>query len=84
MALCLGGKDRFTTAELMENTLLSAIGERGWQDIIDDEFDWRSGRVETALKRFGAMMGYSDPDANRLTWNARRRSSRRAAAPSSR
>ena len=70
VALCLGGKDRFTTAELMENTLLSAIGERGWQDVIDDEFDWRSGRVERALKRFGAMLGYSDPDASGLTWDA--------------
>ncbi len=70
VALCLGGKDRFTTAELMENTLLSAIGERGWQDVIDDEFDWRSGRVESALKRFGSMLGYSDPDANTLTWDA--------------
>ena len=54
----------------MENTLLSAIGERGWQDVIDDEFDWRSGRVETALKRFGAMLGYTDPDASGLTWDA--------------
>ena len=70
VALCLGGKDRFTTAELMENTLLSAVGERGWQDIIDDEFDWRGDRVETALKRFGAMLGYSDPDASGLTWDA--------------
>jgi glucose/mannose transport system substrate-binding protein len=70
VALCLGGKDRFTTAELMENTLLSAIGQRGWQDIVDDEFDWRGDRVQTALTRFGALLGYTDPDASRLTWDA--------------
>jgi glucose/mannose transport system substrate-binding protein len=67
--LCLGGRDPFTTVELFENTLLSAIGGRGWEDMADDHLDWRSGRVRTALKRFGAMLGYSDPQASRLTWD---------------
>ena len=68
--LCLGGKDRFTTAELLENMLLSAIGTRGWQDMVDDELDWRSDRVETALRRFDTMLRYSDPEASGLTWDA--------------
>jgi glucose/mannose transport system substrate-binding protein len=67
--LCLGAKDRFTTAELFENTLLSAIGPRGWADMVDDELDWRSGRVQAALKAFGAMLGYSDRQASQLTWD---------------
>jgi glucose/mannose transport system substrate-binding protein len=70
VALCLGGKDRFTTAELLENTLLSAIGVRGWNDMVDDKLDWRGGRIKTALQRFGTMLGYSDPDASGLTWDA--------------
>jgi glucose/mannose transport system substrate-binding protein len=68
--LCLGGKDRFTTVELFENTLLSTIGNRGWEEMVDDELDWRSGRVETALKRFGALLRYTDPQASGLTWDA--------------
>jgi glucose/mannose transport system substrate-binding protein len=68
--LCLGGKDRFTTVELFENTLLSTIGERGWKDIVDDRFDWRGDRVATALKRFGALLRYTDPQAGGLTWDA--------------
>jgi len=68
--LCLGGKDRFTTVELFENTLLSTIGERGWEEMVDDELDWRSGRVETALQRFGALLRYTDPQASALTWDA--------------
>jgi len=67
--LCLGGKDRFTTVELFENTLLSLIGTDGWQDMVDDDLDWRSGRVQTALKRFGDILGYGDPQASRLTWD---------------
>ncbi|MDX6678824.1 MAG: glucose/mannose transport system substrate-binding protein [Solirubrobacteraceae bacterium] len=68
--LCLGGKDRFTTAELLENVLLSAIGGDGWNDMVDDKLDWRSGRVEQALARFGELLRFSDPEAGGLTWDA--------------
>jgi glucose/mannose transport system substrate-binding protein len=68
--LCLGGKDRFTTAELFENTLLSSIGIGGWRDMVGDELDWRGDRVQTALKNFGAMLRYTDPQADELTWDA--------------
>jgi glucose/mannose transport system substrate-binding protein len=67
--LCLGGKDRFTTVELFENMLLSSIGTRGWKDMVADEFDWRSDQVHMALKRFGAMLHYTDAQASRLTWD---------------
>jgi glucose/mannose transport system substrate-binding protein len=69
-ALCLGAKDRFTTVELFENTLLSTIGPRGWKDMADDDLHWRSGRVKAALKAFGTMLGYADRQANNLTWDA--------------
>jgi glucose/mannose transport system substrate-binding protein len=69
VALCLGGRDRFTTVELFENTLLSSIGRRRWNDMVGDELDWRSGRVQTALQRLGAMLRYADPQANQLTWD---------------
>jgi glucose/mannose transport system substrate-binding protein len=67
--LCLGGKDRFTTVELFENTLLSSIGTRGWKDMVGDDLNWRSTPVKTALKSFGTMLGYADPQASRLTWD---------------
>jgi glucose/mannose transport system substrate-binding protein len=67
--LCLGGRDPFTTVELFENTLLSSIGAGGWQDMVDDKLDWRGEQVETALRRFGAMLGYADPQASGLTWD---------------
>jgi glucose/mannose transport system substrate-binding protein len=68
--LCLGARDRFTTVELFENTLLSSIGTRGWKDMVADDLEWRSGRVEAALKALGVMLGYTDPQANQLTWDA--------------
>jgi glucose/mannose transport system substrate-binding protein len=67
--LCLGAKDRFTTAELFENTLLSEIGTRGWGDMVNDKLEWRSDQVHTALKAFSSMLGYSDPQASELTWD---------------
>ena len=67
--LCLGGEDRFTTVELFENALLSSIGIGGWKDMVDDHLDWRGARVRAALTRFSAMLGYTDPQANGLTWD---------------
>jgi glucose/mannose transport system substrate-binding protein len=67
--LCLGAKDRFTTVELFENTLLSAIGTSGWNDMVGDDLKWRSAEVKSALKTFGTMLGYTDPEASRLTWD---------------
>ncbi len=67
--LCLGAKDRFTTVELFENTLLSSIGTRGWERMVDNGLDWRSGKVQNALTDFGTILRYADPQANRLTWD---------------
>jgi glucose/mannose transport system substrate-binding protein len=69
-ALCLGGKDPFTTVELFENTLLSTIGTAGWRDMAGDRLDWRGAKVRTALRSFGDMLAYADPDAGGLTWDA--------------
>lgn len=67
--LCLGAKDRFTMVELFENTLLSSIGARGWERMIQNGLDWRSDQVRTALKNFGTILHYADPEASRLTWD---------------
>ncbi|MEV6632535.1 ABC transporter substrate-binding protein [Actinoplanes sp. NPDC051470] len=69
-ALCLGGKDPFTTVELFENTLLSTIGTAGWNDLVNDRLDWRGAKVRTALRSFGDMLTYADPEASGLSWDA--------------
>jgi len=68
-ALCLGGKDRFTSTELFENTLLSVVGTDGWSRIADDSFDWRGAQLRRALTQFGDIVGKADPDAPGLTWD---------------
>ena len=68
-ALCLGGKDRFTSTELFENTLLSVVGTDGWSRIGDDSFDWRGGQLRQALTQFGDIVSRSDPEAPGLTWD---------------
>ncbi|TPG27394.1 ABC transporter substrate-binding protein [Mycolicibacterium hodleri] len=67
--LCLGGKDRFTAAELFENTLLGVVGTNGWNTIRNDKFDWRGGQVRQALNRFGQILAQADPNAGGLTWD---------------
>ena len=68
--LCLGGRDPFTTVELFENVLLSTIGAAGWRDMTADRLDWRSARVASALRAFGEILTYADPEAGSLTWDA--------------
>jgi glucose/mannose transport system substrate-binding protein len=68
--LCLGAKDPFTTTALFENTLLGVVGADGWRRIADDRFDWNSGTVDEALRRFGQILDYADPQAAALTWDA--------------
>ncbi|MGO4446369.1 carbohydrate ABC transporter substrate-binding protein [Mycobacterium sp. 2YAF39] len=68
-ALCLGGKDRFTSTELFENTLLSVVGTDGWSRIGDDSFDWRGAQLRRALTQFGDIVAKADPDAPGLTWD---------------
>jgi glucose/mannose transport system substrate-binding protein len=67
--LCLGAKDRFTSTELFENTLLGVVGKAGWQKIGDDSFDWRGAQVADALKRFEQIISHADPNAGGLTWD---------------
>jgi glucose/mannose transport system substrate-binding protein len=68
--LCLGAKDPFTTTALFENTLLSVVGADGWRRIAEDRFDWNSGSVGEALRRFGQILDYADPQAAAVTWDA--------------
>ncbi|MDQ3825032.1 MAG: ABC transporter substrate-binding protein [Actinomycetota bacterium] len=68
--LCLGAKDPFTTTALFENTLLSVVGADGWQRIAEDRFHWDSDSVAEALRRFGQILNYADPQAAALTWDA--------------
>ncbi|MFZ0877514.1 MAG: ABC transporter substrate-binding protein, partial [Pseudonocardiaceae bacterium] len=68
--LCLGAKDPFTTTALFENTLLSVVGAEGWRRIAEDRFHWDSDSVAEALRRFGQILDYADPQAAALTWDA--------------
>ncbi len=68
--LCLGARDPFTTVELFENVLLSVIGVDGWRNLTGDSLDWRGSRVQEALRAFGELLGFADPQADGLTWDA--------------
>jgi len=68
--LCLGAKDPFTTTALFENTLLGVVGADGWRRIAQDRFDWNSAPVTEALRQFGQILDYADPQAAALTWDA--------------
>jgi glucose/mannose transport system substrate-binding protein len=67
--LCLGAKDRFTSMEVFENTLLGNIGTDGWSKISSDKFDWGSAPIKSTLTTFDAIMSNTDPKADGMTWS---------------
>jgi hypothetical protein len=68
-ALCLGGRDAFTTVELFENVLLAQVGADGWQKLTDDKFDWGSKAVTDALGTLDTLLAYADADADEQSWD---------------
>jgi glucose/mannose transport system substrate-binding protein len=68
-ALCLGAKDRFTSTELFENTLLGVVGTDGWAKIRDDSFNWTGSQLRQALTEYGEVVARADPAAGGLTWD---------------
>src|SRR4051794_14060602 len=68
-ALCLGAKDRFTSTELFENTLLGVVGTDGWAKIRDDSFNWTGSQLRQAVTEYGEIVARADPAAGGLTWD---------------
>lgn len=68
-ALCLGAKDRFTTAELLDNILLARLGPDGWAKIQDDKLDWNGTEVKDALGELDDLLAYTSADADTQTWD---------------
>ncbi|GAA5120599.1 ABC transporter substrate-binding protein [Pseudonocardia adelaidensis] len=67
--LCLGGQDRFTSAELLEDVLLARVGSEGWAAIAADRFDWRGPDARAALGVFGTLLDHTQPAAATTTWS---------------
>jgi glucose/mannose transport system substrate-binding protein len=68
-ALGVGDSGIWASAQLFENTLLGAIGPKGWSDLFSGAMQWDDPRVKEAMKLFAKMQDYVNPDHAALSWD---------------
>jgi glucose/mannose transport system substrate-binding protein len=68
-ALGVGDSGIWTSAELFENTLLGVVGPKGWVDLFTGAMQWDDPKVKEAIKLFGRMQDYVNPDHAALSWD---------------
>jgi glucose/mannose transport system substrate-binding protein len=68
-ALGVGDSGIWASAQLFENTLLGVIGPKGWTDLFTGAMQWDDPKVKEAMKAFGKMQDYLNPDHAALSWD---------------
>jgi glucose/mannose transport system substrate-binding protein len=68
-ALGVGDSGIWASAQLFENTLLGVIGPKGWTDLFSGAMQWDDPKVKEAMKLFGKMQDYLNPDHSALSWD---------------
>ena len=61
-ALAVGDSGIWASAQLFENTLLGVIGPKAWTDLFTGAMQWDDPSVKEAMKAFGKMQDYLNPD----------------------
>ncbi|GAA0904045.1 ABC transporter substrate-binding protein [Streptomyces thermoalcalitolerans] len=67
--LCLGDKDIFASAEVLENVLVGRLGATGWQRLVSGETHWSDPKVRAAVKEYTKLLDRVNDDHSALTWD---------------
>ena len=68
-ALCLGDKDIFASAQLLESVLISKLGPDGWRGLFTAKTSFDSPEVRSAVQTYGTLLGAANTDHTALTWD---------------
>ncbi|HVL22925.1 MAG TPA: ABC transporter substrate-binding protein, partial [Thermomicrobiales bacterium] len=68
-AVALGSKDPFAAPQLMENTLLGALGPEAYTGLWDGSTPWDGDDITAALEQFAKYLDYVNEDHAALTWD---------------
>lgn len=67
--VCLGDKDVFASAQLLEAALISRLGADNWNALWTNEYSFDSPEVVQALDDYATLLALSNPDHSALTWD---------------
>jgi len=66
--ICLGDKDIWTAAQLLEALIVAREGAAGWTALLDGSKKWTSAGVKKAVANFNEAMTWTNKDHKALDW----------------
>jgi glucose/mannose transport system substrate-binding protein len=66
--LCLGDKDIWTAAQLLEETLVGEVGATTFNNLVAGKASWSDAKVQTAISHFNTMLTWANSDHKALDW----------------
>lgn len=67
--VCLGDKDIFASAELLESIIMSRIGADNWTKLFSNEYSFDSPEIKQALQDYKTILTLANKDHAALTWD---------------
>jgi len=66
--LCLGDKDIWTAAQLLEETIVGEVGATTFNNLVAGKASWSDAKVQTAISHFNTMLTWANSDHKALDW----------------
>ena len=66
--LCLGDKDIWTAAQLLEGLIVAEEGAAGWNALLSGKKSWADAGVKTAISHFNEALTWANADHKALDW----------------
>jgi glucose/mannose transport system substrate-binding protein len=66
--ICLGDKDIWTAAQLLEEVLIGEVGAKKFDALAAGKAKWTDKDVTTAVSRFNTLMTWTNADHKALDW----------------
>ncbi|MBB6402849.1 ABC transporter substrate-binding protein [Arthrobacter sp. AZCC_0090] len=67
--VCLGDKDIFASAELLESIIMSRTGADNWKKLFTGGYSFDSPEVKQALEDYKTILSLSNKDHSAITWD---------------
>ena len=67
--VCLGAKDPFAPAQLLEVIIMANVGADGYQQLVTGKLPFDDAKVRTAIEQFKTILDNVNNDSGVLTWD---------------
>jgi glucose/mannose transport system substrate-binding protein len=67
--VCLGDKDIFASAQVLESLIMSRAGADNWKKLFTNEYSFDAPEVKQALEDYKTILSLSNKDHSAVTWD---------------